>query len=242
MNGESNSEPGPRGLSDVYPDGSGYWAPSPDAVKPRVPDWMERPALDPGRAAHRDRPPLRRPTAHSHVVGFGAWCELEAPPRFLDAAGRPEQGPADDSLSVSILVFCRLDDGRAVLVAERGFTVSAIRVARPRPPVESAGQEEHDAAVAPPSTGRRLRGRMSPAQIEEDVRACLQPDEPPEDDPDTDSARLDDELAYDDFAWEARGRGLDVTADALRGMDFTVELSPRLREWASESGTAPSSG
>ncbi|RZU63225.1 hypothetical protein [Zhihengliuella halotolerans] len=132
-------------------------------------------------------------------------------------------------------MFCRLDDGRAVLVTERGFSESAIRVARPGPPAGPAGREEHDAAAKSSTTGPTLRALTSPAQIEEDVRACLQPDERPAGEPNADSIALDDELAYDDFAWEARRRGLDVTADALRGMDFTVELSPRLREWAGEN-------
>ncbi|WP_146009009.1 hypothetical protein [Zhihengliuella halotolerans] len=234
MNRETNNGPGFRGLSDVYPDGSGYWAPSPDAVRPRVPEWMEDPAS--GRVrAHQDRPPGGRPAERSRVVGFGAWCELEAPPRLLDADGRSRQSPADDSLSVSILVFCRLDDGRAVLVTERGFSESAIRVARPSPPAGSAGQEEHDAAAKSSTTGPTLRESMSPAKIEEDVRACLEPDEPSDDVPRTDSGPPDDDLAYDDFAWAARGRGLDVTADALRGMEFTVELSPRLQAWAGEN-------
>ncbi|RZU63226.1 hypothetical protein [Zhihengliuella halotolerans] len=95
MNRETNSGPGSRGLSELYPDGSGYWAPSPDAVRPRVPEWMQDPGIGPDPAAYRDRPPGRHPVDRSRVVGFGAWCELEAPPRLLDADGRSRQSPAE---------------------------------------------------------------------------------------------------------------------------------------------------
>ncbi|MBG6084771.1 hypothetical protein [Zhihengliuella flava] len=191
---------------------TGYaWAPAPDAQQLRLPKWIEQ-----------------QPTTSGTAISWGAWCDLGEPTRLGDTEGRALHASAEDSLSVGIAVFCRFADGRAALVSQRGFNTSTFWATHPANQSTPPRGEE-----ARPT----LRSLMTMAKLEQEARDCLGPDEVPEGV--TTADRPSDNLAYSDFALEARTRGVDVTADALRDLPFTFEVSPRLRARVDGEVTTP---
>ena len=115
---------------------------------------------------------------------------------------RPQRSDEARSQSFSVSEFARLEDGRRVILHEdRGFTIGS------RPSGESRSGD--------------IRGHETLESMTRDVLNVVLPD--------------DDECA-EDHPWSwladlARARGLNVTAEDLRGLPYEVIFTDKVRRW-----------
>lgn len=139
----------------------------------------------------------------ARVVRLGAICDFET--------GSPEAGP---SQSFSVREFVALDDGRNVVVSERGFTIST-----PREVVElEDGRRVILENTAPMNSGLTLD------IIRQDVLNVVLPD--------------DDDGEPHPWQWlaeQAQLYGINVTAVELKALSYEVSLTKRLANWISDS-------
>jgi hypothetical protein len=121
----------------------------------------------------------------------------------------PNADPRDQSFKVS--EFVRLEDGRRVLLHDggRGFTGG----------IRSTGERK------PPD----LRLGLTLESLARDVLTVVLPDD-------------DDDPEPHPWSWLAdlaRARGLDVTADDLRALDYDVVFTDELRQWLAAYSEEP---
>jgi hypothetical protein len=116
--------------------------------------------------------------------------------------GPPRADPSGQGFQVS--EFATLEDGRRVLLHEggRGFTMGGVR--------STGGWKASDA-----------RWGLTLEQLTADVLLVVRPDD-------------DDDPEPHPWSWLgglARSRGLDVTAEELRGLPYDVVFTDELRGW-----------
>lgn len=151
-----------------------------------------------------DQGDLVRPDRSGRVVGIGAICDF--------ATGAPESGP---SQSFSVREFVELEDGRRVVVDNRGFTLSSVREL-----VElEDGQRVVLENVAPARAG------LTPDSIRQQVLNVVLPDDD----------ECEEPHPWSELAELARQQGIDVTADKLKALPYEVILTERLAGWLKTS-------
>ena len=157
--------------------------------------WQPYPGALPGEAAFQ-LPPVKP----GRIVGLGAICDVGA--RHAD--------PRDQSFSVS--EFATLEDGRRVLLHDRGrgFTIG----------VRSTGECDP----------RDVRRQLTLEGLASEVLLVVLPDD--DDDPEPHPWSWLSDLA--------QARGLDVTASGLRELPYDVVFTDELCRWlaAYREGTA----
>jgi hypothetical protein len=136
------------------------------------------------------------------VAGIGAICD------FRTGTPEPESSRGQN---FSIKVFVELEDGRRVVVDNRGFSISSVREL-----VElEDGRRVVLENVAPARAG------LTPDSIRQDVLNVV---------------FADDDECGEDHTWswladQARRQGIDVTADELKALPYEVILTERLAGW-----------
>ena len=157
-------------------------------------------------AEHPNADDLAHPGRSGRVVGIGAICD------FRTGTPAPE---SSQSQSFSVQEFVELEDGRRVVLDDRGFTTSSIREL-----VELGdGRRVVLENLAPARAG------LTPDSIRQDVLNVVLPD--------------DDECEEDHpWSWlaeQARRQGIAVTADELKALPYEVVLTQRLAQWLKTS-------
>lgn len=142
------------------------------------------------------------PGRSSRVVGIGAICDF--------ATGTPESGPSQ-SLSFSVREFVELEDGRRVVVDNRGFTTSAIR--------ELVELEDGRRVVLENVTP--ARAGLTPDSIRQQVLNVVLPDDD----------ECEEAHPWSWLAEQANRQGIAVTADELKALPYEVVLTQRLAGW-----------
>lgn len=150
----------------------------------------------------RDQGDQPHPDRSGRVVGIGAICDF--------ATGAPESGP---SQSFSVREFVELEDGRRVVINDRGFTLSS---ARELVELED-GRRVVLENVAPARAG------LTPDVIRQNVLNVVLPDD--------DAEALEDAHPWSWLAEQARQQGIEVTADELKALPYEVILTMRLAGW-----------
>jgi len=142
--------------------------------------------------------------AHPDAIDVHANLPSVVPGRVVGLGAICDLGPQRDagSQSFSVSEFVALDDGRRVLLhVDRGFTI---------------GWRSSDSSGSGDS-----RGHETQDSITRDVLNVVLPD---------------DDECLEDHPWSwlanlARARGLDVTAEDLRGLAYEVVLTDEVTRW-----------
>lgn len=134
------------------------------------------------------------------VVGIGAICDF--------ASEAPESGP---SQSFSVRQFVELENGRHVVIDDRGFTQSSVRQLQ----VLEDGRRVVLENAAPARSG------MTPDRMRQQALNVVLPDDD----------ECEEAHPWLWLAEQARKQGIDVTADLLKELPYQVVLTQRLAKW-----------
>lgn len=120
------------------------------------------------------------------------------------------QEPTGNNPELGIIIFehCVLDDGQKVHLDDRGFSQSPVRW------TDGVTVETLESAPAPPLES-----------LTRDVLNCVLPEDLPDGSPPV------EDHPWEDLARRAQRAGVSVTAGELRGLEYYVEFTERVREW-----------
>lgn len=134
------------------------------------------------------------------VVGIGAICDFAS-----------EASESGSSQSFSVRQFVELENGRHVVIGDRGFTQSSVRQLQ----VLEDGRQVALENVAPARSG------MTRDRMRRHVLNVVLPDD-------------DEGEEAHPWSWlaeQARRHGIAVTADELKALPYQVVLTQRLAGW-----------